>query len=234
MRAKHMLNKETVFICDATKKGWVILTGKTKKSENLIYRSYEVRGNDRLARFVVNPNWRTWRKNVLRELLRIPYRRLKAGFSVCWLCSTVFVSHWESSDWDWMKWTRCERLLLEKPFYLCVSSLVNTFLHAQIYNLFRTSFILLFSQRTICALKVTSLVKEPDIYCRWNLVHWSNKSRRFLKSNKKWGSRSLFWPHNADKYGYLGPFDKNRSQPKTRQKGEISSMMHVVSHRIWL
>ena len=26
------------------------------------------------------------RKNVLRNLLRIPYRRLKAGFSVCWLC----------------------------------------------------------------------------------------------------------------------------------------------------
>ena len=29
------------------------------------------------------------RKNVLRKLLRIPYRRFKAGFSVCWLCSTV-------------------------------------------------------------------------------------------------------------------------------------------------
>ena len=26
-------------------------------------------------------------KNVLRKLLRIPCRRLKAGFSVCWLCS---------------------------------------------------------------------------------------------------------------------------------------------------
>ena len=39
-----------------------------------------------------------------------------AGFSVCWLC--LFVSFWESSDWDWMKYTRCERLLLIKPF-LC-------------------------------------------------------------------------------------------------------------------
>ena len=28
-------------------------------------------------------------KNVLRKLLRIPYRRLKAGFSVCWLCLFV-------------------------------------------------------------------------------------------------------------------------------------------------
>ena len=34
------------------------------------------------------------------------------------------------------------------------------------------------------------------------------------------------------KYGYLGPFDKNSAQPKTRQKGEIFSMMHVVSHKI--
>ena len=30
----------------------------------------------------------------------------------------------------------------------------------------------------------------------------------------------------------FGPFDKNRLQPKTRQKGKIFSMMHVVSHRI--
>ena len=31
------------------------------------------------------------RKNVLRKLLRIPYRRLKAGISVCWLCLFVAV-----------------------------------------------------------------------------------------------------------------------------------------------
>ena len=31
------------------------------------------------------------RKNVLRKLLRISYRRLKAGFFVCWPSSTVFV-----------------------------------------------------------------------------------------------------------------------------------------------
>ena len=34
--------------------------------------------------------------------------------------------------------------------------------------------------------------------------------------------------HNAEKYGYFGPFVKNRAQPKTRQKGDIFSMMHVV------
>ena len=79
-----------------------------------------------------------------------------------------------------------------------------------------------------------SLIKEPNIDCRWNLVHWCYKSKRWQKSNKKWGSPCLFWRHNADKYGYFGPFDKNRAQPKTRQKGKIFSMMHVVSHRIWL
>ena len=132
----------------------------------------------------------------------------------------VFVCQWESFDWDWMKCTSCERLLLEKPFYLCVVfvlrhlritldseqpmlkqkriipsvwggiksfehfqrgeyfsdcafdlfvswfrllppgwiktrlysvNLVNTISHAQIYSLCRTSFILLFSQRVICA-----------------------------------------------------------------------------------
>ena len=31
-------------------------------------------------------------ENVLRELPRIPYRRLKAGFSVCWLCFKLFVA----------------------------------------------------------------------------------------------------------------------------------------------
>ena len=31
---------------------------------------------------------------------------------------------------------------------------------------------------------------------------------------------------------YFGPFDKIRAQPKTRQKGKIFSMMHMVSHRI--
>ena len=30
------------------------------------------------------------------------------------------------------------------------------------------------------------------------------------------------------------PFGKNRAQPKTRQKGEIFLIMHVVSYRIWL
>ena len=54
------------------------------------------------------------------------------------------------------------------------------------------------------------------------------------KSNKKWRSLCLFSSHNADKYGYLAPFGKNLAHVKTRQKGEIFSMIHVVSHRIWL
>ena len=38
------------------------------------------------------------------------------------------------------------------------------------------------------------------------------------KSNKKWGSPRSFSRHNADKYGYLRLFDKNRAQPKTETK----------------
>ena len=55
-----------------------------------------------------------------------------------------------------------------------------------------------------------------------------------IKSNEKWGSPCSFWRHNADKCGYLVSFGKNPLQPKTRQKGEIFWMTHVVSHRIWI
>ena len=60
------------------------------------------------------------RKNVLRKLLGIPYRRLKAGFSVCLFVAGV-----------WVKCRRRERLLYVKHFYLtCLllfSSLENYF-----------------------------------------------------------------------------------------------------------
>ena len=36
--------------------------------------------------------WYSRQKNVLRKLPRIPYRRLKAGFSVCWLSFKLFVA----------------------------------------------------------------------------------------------------------------------------------------------
>ena len=61
-----------------------------------------------------------------RNVLRIPYRRLKAGFSVRCLCSTVFVCHWESSDWDWMKCPRCDCLLLESLFTFVWSLFITT------------------------------------------------------------------------------------------------------------
>ena len=46
---------------------------------------------------------------------------------------------------------------------------------------------------------------------------------------KSGGHCACFWRDNADKYGYLGPFGKNPAQPKSRQEGEIFSMMHVVT-----
>ena len=35
---------------------------------------------------------------------------------------------------------------------------------------------------------------------------------------KKWGSPRSFSRHNADKYGYLRLFGKNRAQPKPETK----------------
>ena len=161
------------------------------------------------------------RKNVLRKLLRIPYRRLKAGFSVTVFDNVrLFVCHWQS---HWLRlnemhkvWTFASRkafillcgfcfsslenyfglgttngkgktdhpvslrsgiksfehskkasILIEHSIYLwvvfavsrwaelkptCILLLINTFSHAQVYSLCRTSFIHLFSQTTFCAL----------------------------------------------------------------------------------
>ena len=50
------------------------------------------------------------RKNVLCKLLHIPYRL------------RLFVSFCESFDWDWIKCTRCERLLLVKAFLFLLLS----------------------------------------------------------------------------------------------------------------
>ena len=66
------------------------------------------------------------RKNVLRKLLRIPYRL------------RLFVSFCESSDWDWMKYTRCERLpLLVQAFVVVV--VVVVFSSPENYFGFRTT-----------------------------------------------------------------------------------------------
>ena len=55
------------------------------------------------------------RKNVLRKLLRIPYRRLKAGFSVCWLCLWLFTlsngCSWKASLW-WDRRHICNRSMV--------------------------------------------------------------------------------------------------------------------------
>ena len=40
-------------------------------------------------------------------------------------CVFFCVSFCESSDWDWMKYTRCERFLLVKPFYSRIRGLVQ-------------------------------------------------------------------------------------------------------------
>ena len=63
-----------------------------------------------------------------KNILRITYRRLKVGFSVCWL--SLLVTE-RVLIRDWMKCTSCNRLLLVKNFYLTCffffSSLENYF-----------------------------------------------------------------------------------------------------------
>lgn len=39
---------------------------------------------------------------------------------------------------------------------------------------------------------------------------------------------------NADEYCYLGVFDNNCGEPKTRQMGMTSSLIQVILHRNWL
>ena len=64
-------------------------------------------------------------------------------------------------DWDWMKCTRCERLLLEKPFYhvcgFCSSSLENYF-----------------------GLGTTDVKAKTDhsVSLRWNKKFWAFSKRR--------------------------------------------------------
>ena len=51
------------------------------------------------------------RKNVLRKLLRIPYRSFKAGFSVCWLC--LFVAGVLSEMHEMRTFAPCKAFLFE-------------------------------------------------------------------------------------------------------------------------
>ena len=97
------------------------------------------------------------RKNVLRKLLCIR----RAGFSVCWLY--LFVSFWESSDWDWMKYTRWERLLLIKPFF----SSALMFLQQKIFARLTSLFLPLFAFETaweVFLFKTVGHVIDRDIY----------------------------------------------------------------------
>ena len=96
--------------------------------------------------------WSSRRKRVLRKLLRISCRRLKAGCSVC-----LFVT--ESFDWDRMKCTRCERLLL--PFYLFVC-----FFFPSLENYF--------------GFRTTNVKGKTDhsVSLRWNKKLWSFPERR--------------------------------------------------------
>ena len=63
------------------------------------------------------------RKNVLRKLLRIPYRRLKEGFSACWLC--LFVARVLSEMHEVRTFSPCKAFLFD--MFAFFSSLENYF-----------------------------------------------------------------------------------------------------------
>ena len=69
--------------------------------------------------------WYSRRKNVLRKLPRIPYRRLKAGFSVCWLCFKLFVAGVLSEVHEVRMLAPCKAFLFD--MFALFSSLENYF-----------------------------------------------------------------------------------------------------------
>ena len=68
-------------------------------------------------------SWHSGRKNVLRKLLRIPYCRLKAGFSVCWLC--LFVAGVLSEMHEVRTFVPCKAFLFD--MFAFFTSLENYF-----------------------------------------------------------------------------------------------------------
>ena len=93
------------------------------------------------------------RANVLRKLLRIPYRRLKAGFSVCWLC--LFVAGVLSEMHEVRTFAPCKAFLFD--MFAFFASLEN-------YFGFRT----------------TNVKGETDysVSLRWNKRLWTFLKRR--------------------------------------------------------
>ena len=101
------------------------------------------------------------RKNVLRNLLRIPYRRLKAGFSVCWLCSSVclFVTERVLTKNEWNS----------QGVNLCFSK-----------SLFTLVWLLFFVTWNYFGLGTTGVKRKTDhpVSLRWNKKFWTFPKRR--------------------------------------------------------
>ena len=115
------------------------------------------------------------RKNVLCKLLRIPYRRLKAGFSVCWLC--LFVAGVLSEMHEVRTFAPCKAFLFDVCFF---SSLEN-------YFGFRT----------------TNVKGKMDhsVSLRWNKRFWTFLKRRVFFLIVHWIKTRLFSVISS--YGYF-------------------------------
>ena len=89
-----------------------------------VLRSHNNKTRGGLGRVYATGMYRSsGRKNVLRKLLRIPYRRLKAGFSVRWLC--LFVAGVLSEVHEVRTFARCKAFLFD--VFTFVASLENYF-----------------------------------------------------------------------------------------------------------
>ena len=124
---------------------------KDKRSKSEHFRRLHENVSEMAAREI---DWRlrdvnvglSGRKNVLRKLLRIP---------------SAFVSFCESSDWDWIKHTRCERLLC-KGFFFSVFVFV-VFSSLENYFGFRTTNV--------------RVKTDNSVSLRWNKTFWTFPNR---------------------------------------------------------
>ena len=102
------------------------------------------------------------RKNVLRKLLCIPYHRLKASFSVCWLCSTVclFVT---------------ERVLTKTAAWNVQA--VNVCFSKSLFTFVWLSFFVTWKLLGLGTTNVKGKTDHP-VSLRWNKEFWTFPKRR--------------------------------------------------------
>ena len=122
-----------------------------------LFEKSSVRRENLGTRFLSGSSLGSGRKNVLRKLLRILYRRLKAGFSVCWLCCSSLRKFWLRLNEMHKVWTFAPRKAFLLLCGFCFLSLENYF-----------------------GLGTTNVKGKTDhsVSLRWNKEFWTFPKRR--------------------------------------------------------